>query len=55
MSNIYGIVELPGVTAINPNRGNKALHDYIMGVNSMRNDIMKERGISDSRWADLSK
>ena len=57
MNNIYGIVELPGVTvtAINPNRGNKALHDYIMGVNSMRNDIMKERGISDSRWADLSK
>lgn len=55
MSSIYGIVELPGVTAINPNRGNKALHDYIMGVNSMRNDIIKERGISDSQWADLSK
>lgn len=57
MSDIYGIVELPGVsvTAINPNRGNQELHDYIMGVNSMRNDIMKERGMSDSQWANLSK
>lgn len=57
MNDIQGTVKLPGVTvtAINPNRGNRALHDYIMGVNSMRNDIMKERGISDSRWADLSK
>ena len=54
MSNIYGIVELPGVTvtAINPNRGNKALHDYIVGGNSMRNDIMKERENSESGWAD---
>ena len=57
MSNIQRIVQLPEVTvtAINPNRGNKALHDYIMGINSMRNDIMKERRISNSRWADLSK
>lgn len=57
MSDTYGIVELPGitVTAINPNRGNKQLHDYIMGVNSMRNDIMKQRNMSDSQWADLSK
>lgn len=57
MNDTYGIVELPGVTvtAINPNRGNKQLHDYIMGVNSMRNDIMKEKGMSDSQWANLSK
>lgn len=57
MSDIQRIVQLPEVTVtvINPNRGNKALHDYIMGINSMRNDIMKERRISDSRWADLSK
>lgn len=56
MNNMYGIVELPGitVTAINPNRGNQALHDYIMGVNSMRNDMIKQ-GLSDSQWADLSR
>ena len=38
MSNIYGIVELPGVTvtAINPNRGNKALHDYFLLCNRKR-------------------
>lgn len=53
-SSDYNLPEVT-VTAINPNRGNKALHDYIMGVNSMRNDIMRERGISDSQWADLSK
>lgn len=51
---IYSIPEVT-VTAINPNRGNKQLHDYIEGVNSLRNDIMKERGISDSQWADLSR
>ena len=57
MNDIYGIVELPGVsvTAINPNKGNKQLHDYIMGVNSLRNDIMKEIGMSDAQWADLSR
>lgn len=50
-------IKLPNitVTAINPNRGNKALHDYIMGVNSMRNDIMKQRNMSDADWAELSK
>lgn len=53
-SNVQSLPEVI-VTAINPKRGNKALHDYIMGVNSMRNNIMKERGMSDSRWADLSK
>lgn len=57
MSDLYDSVELPevSVTAINPNKGNQQLHDYIMGVNSMRNDIMKERGMSDKQWADLSK
>ena len=43
------------ITAINPNRGSKALSSFIRGVNSMRNDIMTQRNMSDSQWANLSK
>lgn len=43
------------VTAINPNRGNSPLHDFIRGVNSMRSDMMQKYNMSDQEWANISK
>lgn len=52
--NIYDLPEAT-VTVINPNRGNDQMHQFIRGVNSMRNDIMQKYNISDNDWADISK
>lgn len=53
-SDTYSLPEVK-VTAINPNRGNENMHQFINGVNSMRNDMMKKYHLSDNDWANISK
>lgn len=48
-------IPLVTVTAVNPNRGNTAMQEFIRGVNSLRNDIMRRTGMSDTGWAELAK
>ena len=57
MTKYYNIQSLPEVTvtAINPNRLNNNMHQFIHGVNSMRNNMMQKYNLSDNDWANISK
>ena len=57
MTKYYNIQSLPEVTvtAINPNRLNDNMHQFIHGVNSMRNNMMQKYNLSDNDWANISK
>ena len=57
MTKYYNTYNLPEVTvtAINPNRLNNNMHQFIRGVNSMRNNMMHKYNISDNDWANISK
>ena len=57
MTKYYNTYNLPEVTvtAINPNRLNNNMHQFIQGVNSMRNNMMRKYNLSDNDWANISK
>ena len=57
MTKYYNTYNLPEVTvtAINPNRLNNSMHQFIQGVNSMRNNMMRKYNLSDNDWANISK
>ena len=57
MTKYYNTYNLPEVTvtAINPNRLNNNMHQFIQGVNSMHNNMMRKYNLSDNDWVNISK